>query len=67
MADRIRDEAHTGHARAPSEVGAQAVQSDTASDQGDPRRNDDRLKTFTVNCQRMPLSTRKAAGKPFPH
>jgi cytochrome c oxidase subunit 1 len=38
MADRIRDEAHTGHAPAPSEIGAQAVQSDTASDQGDPQK-----------------------------
>jgi cytochrome c oxidase subunit 1 len=38
MADRIRDEAHTGHTPAPSEIGAQAVQSDTASDQGDPQK-----------------------------
>jgi cytochrome c oxidase subunit 1 len=37
MSDRLRDEAHVTPTPAPSEIGAGAVQSDTASDQGDPR------------------------------
>ncbi|GAA3438847.1 cytochrome c oxidase subunit I [Kutzneria kofuensis] len=38
MIDRLRDEAHVTPTAAPSEVGAAAVQSDTGSDQGDPKK-----------------------------
>jgi cytochrome c oxidase subunit 1 len=38
MMDRLRDEAHVTATPAPSEIGAATVQSDSGSDQGDPKK-----------------------------